>query len=88
MAPAMDLIEIDFLNGNVLHGANPVLTMCAANAVVKKDPAGNRKLDKSKSTGRIDGMVAAVMARGVAGLEGANDDSIDDFIAQHKKAAQ
>lgn len=66
MAPAMDVLEIDFLNGNVRHGANPVLTMCAANAVVNKDPAGNRKLDKSKSTGRIDGMVALVMARGVS----------------------
>lgn len=67
MAPAMDLTEIDFLNANVRHGGNPVLTMCAANAVVIKDPAGNRKLDKSKSTGRIDGMVATVIARGVAG---------------------
>ncbi|CAN5369209.1 terminase large subunit [soil metagenome] len=66
MAPAMDVCEIDFLNGNVRHGGNPVLTMCAANAVVIRDPAGNRKLDKSKSTGRIDGMVALVMARGVA----------------------
>lgn len=66
MAPAMDLVEIDFLNGKVRHGGNPVLTMCAANAVVRKDPAGNRKLDKAKSTGRIDGMVALVMARGVA----------------------
>lgn len=70
MAPAMDVTEIDFLNGNVRHGGNPVLTMCAANAVVIKDPAGNRKLDKSKSTGRIDGMVALVMARGIAAAPG------------------
>lgn len=68
MAPALDVAETDFLNGNVRHGGNPVLTMCAANAVVIKDPAGNRKLDKSKSTGRIDGLVALVMARGVAAL--------------------
>jgi phage terminase large subunit-like protein len=68
MAPAIDLVEIDFLNGNVRHGMNPVMTMCAANAVTKPDPAGNRKLDKSKSTGRIDGMVGLVMARGVAGV--------------------
>jgi len=81
MAPAMDLIEIDFLNGNVLHGGNPVLTMCAANAVVNKDPAGNRKLDKAKSTGRIDGMVAAVMARGVAGLAMEGDTTVADWIA-------
>ncbi|WP_260597824.1 terminase large subunit [Sphingomonas endolithica] len=83
MAPAMDVAEIDFLNGNVRHGNNPVLTMCAANAVVKKDPAGNRKLDKSKSTGRIDGMVALVMARGVAAMHSETDNSaaLDDFLA-------
>lgn len=67
MAPAMDTTEIAFLNEQIRHGSNPVLTMCAANAVVIKDPAGNRKLDKAKSTGRIDGMVALVMAMGVAG---------------------
>jgi phage terminase large subunit-like protein len=38
------------------------------NAVVVRDPAGNRKLDKKKSTGRIDGAVALVMAVGVAPL--------------------
>lgn len=64
MAPAMDTTEIAFLNEQVRHGGNPVMTMCAANAVVIKDPAGNRKLDKAKSTGRIDGMVAMVMAMG------------------------
>lgn len=66
MAPAMDTTEIAFLNETIAHGANPVLTMCAANAVVIRDPAGNRKLDKAKSTGRIDGMVALVMALGTA----------------------
>jgi phage terminase large subunit-like protein len=65
MAPAMDSAEIAFLKEQVRHGANPVLTMCAANAVVIRDPAGNRKLDKAKSTGRIDGIVALVMAIGV-----------------------
>ena len=45
---------------------HPVLTMCAANAIVAKDPAGNRKLDKHKATGRIDGLVALAMAMGVA----------------------
>lgn len=45
-----------------------VLTMCAAGAVVTKDPAGNRKLDRSKATARIDGMVALTMAFGAANL--------------------
>ena len=46
------------------HGDNPVLNMCAANAVVTRDPAGNRKLDKAKSYSKIDGMVALTMALG------------------------
>ena len=37
-------------------------TWCAANAIVTKDAANNRKLDRSRATGRIDGLVAAVMA--------------------------
>jgi phage terminase large subunit-like protein len=41
--------------------------MCAVNAVVQRDPAGNRKLAKNKSRGRIDGMVALAMAMSVAG---------------------
>ena len=51
------------------HGGHPVLTMCASNAVTAKDPAGNRKLDKHKATGRIDGMVALAMAFGAVPAE-------------------
>lgn len=64
MAPAVDILESEIANTNLCHGDNPVLTWCAANAVVISDPAGNRKLDKSKSTGRIDGMIALLMAIG------------------------
>ena len=69
ISPALDLLEADMLNARIRHGGHPVLTMCAANAVVVQDAAGNRKLDKSKSTGRIDGMVALTMARGAAGAQ-------------------
>lgn len=68
MSPALDALEADLLNGVVRHGGHPVLTMCAANAVAVPDPAGNRKLDKSKATGRIDGMVALAMAEGVEAM--------------------
>lgn len=64
MSPALDTFESTMLNGKLLHGGNPVLTWCAANAVATKDAAFNRKLDKSKATGRIDGLVAAIMATG------------------------
>ena len=69
MSPALRDLEGELLNGRVAHGNHPVLTMCAANAVVQTDPAGNRKLAKHKSAGRIDGMVALTMAMGVAPME-------------------
>jgi phage terminase large subunit-like protein len=66
MSVALDALEAELLNGRIAHGGNPVLTMCAANAVVTKDPAGGRKLDKAKATGRIDGLQALAMSMGVA----------------------
>ena len=65
-SPALDVLEAELLNGRIAHGAHPVLTMCAANATVTKDPTGARKLDKSRATGRIDGMQALAMAMGAA----------------------
>jgi phage terminase large subunit-like protein len=74
MSPAIDSLESNLLNGLVRHGGHPILTWNAANAIAVKDPAGNRKLDKSKATGRIDGLVALAMALGAA------DSAIDDAI--------
>ena len=62
MSPALRNLETYLLNEKLRHGDHPVLTMCAANSVVKMDEAGGRKLDKKKSRGRIDGMVALAMA--------------------------
>jgi phage terminase large subunit-like protein len=67
MSPALRDLESAVLNKRIAHGGHPVLTMCAANATVQADPAGNRKLSKMKSHGRIDGMVALAMAMSVAG---------------------
>lgn len=69
MSPALRDMESILLNGKLRHGGHPVLTMCAANAVTQTDPAGNRKLSKSRSRGRIDGMVALAMALAVAATE-------------------
>ena len=62
MSPALRDTESALLNGKLIHDNNPVMNMCAANAVVQTDPAGNRKLTKAKSSGRIDGMISLVMA--------------------------
>ena len=69
MSPALREVESLLLSRKMRHGNHPVLTMCAANAVTTSDPAGNRKLNKQKATGRIDGMVALTMAVGVMPTE-------------------
>ncbi|WP_280191181.1 terminase large subunit [Delftia sp. PS-11] len=65
MSPAIRALEARLLAKKIRHGKHPVLTMCAANAVVVRDPAENRKFTKSKASGRIDGMQALAMAVGV-----------------------
>lgn len=75
MTPAIETLEAELLNKRVAHGNHPVLTMCAANAIITGDPAGNRKLDKHKATGRIDGMVAMAMAFGISQKHDNLDDS-------------
>ena len=65
MSPAIRELESRLLAKKLRHGKHPVLTMCAATAVAVSDPAGNRKFTKSKTSGRIDGMVALAMAIGV-----------------------
>lgn len=65
MAPAVDAIETSVIDRKFKHRGDPVLTWNVSNAMVITDPAGNRKLDKSKSRFRIDGMISATMATGL-----------------------
>jgi len=44
------------------HGGNPVLRWMADNTAVEQDAAGNWKPSKRRSTKRIDGIIATVMA--------------------------
>jgi phage terminase large subunit-like protein len=66
MSPAVDVLERLVVQRRVRHGNHPVLTWCAFNAVVTRDATGARKLDKAKSIGRIDGLVALAMAFSLA----------------------
>lgn len=50
------------LDGKYRHGGNPVMRWMIDNVVVRQDPAGNLKIDKGRSTEKVDGAVAAVMA--------------------------
>lgn len=80
MSPALRALEGEILNGRIAHGAHPVLSMCMANAVVKSDPAGNRKLAKDRSAGRIDGAIALAELCGVAPLEDSQEIDIQAMI--------
>jgi phage terminase large subunit-like protein len=80
MAPAVDEFERKLLDKKLRHDGNPVMTWCAANAVVVTDAAGNRKIAKERATGRVDGVVAGVMAVGRE-LVGDESDSLDDFLS-------
>jgi phage terminase large subunit-like protein len=59
--PTKDLLAL-VLAKKVRHGAHPVLRWMADNLQVTTDAAGNIKPDKGKSTEKIDGMVALIMA--------------------------
>jgi phage terminase large subunit-like protein len=63
-SPRIESFETYLLQGKMRHGAHPLLNMSAANAIVVRDPANNRKIDKSKTSQRIDPLVAAVMSVG------------------------
>jgi phage terminase large subunit-like protein len=60
-APTKELDKL-ILGQQIRHDGNPVLRWMAANVAVEQDPAGNLKPSKKKSTERIDGIVALIMA--------------------------
>lgn len=57
-------LEALILTEELQHGMNPVLTWMAANVVTEQDAAGNLKPSKKKSSEKIDGIVALIMAIG------------------------
>ena len=59
--PTKELMRI-VLEHKLCHGGHPVLRWNMDNTFVRTDPAGNLKLDKEKSTEKVDGAVALVMA--------------------------
>ena len=59
--PTKELMKL-VLEGRIAHGGNAPLRWMMDNIYVRTDPAGNIKPDKEKSTERIDGAVATIMA--------------------------
>ena len=76
-APCKELEKL-VLGKQLNHGGNKVLRWMCSNLAMKSDPAGNIKMDKSKSTEKIDGMVSLAMALGTYMNDDHDDSSYDD----------
>lgn len=74
--PTKELMNL-VLQKKLVHSNNEVLNWMVDNMIVKTDPAGNIKPDKSKSTEKIDGVVALIMGLDRA-LRNNNKDSVYD----------
>jgi phage terminase large subunit-like protein len=59
--PTKELMKLT-LERKLAHAGHPVLRWMMDNVFIRTDPAGNQKMDKEKSTEKIDGAVATVMA--------------------------
>lgn len=77
--PTKELMRLT-LDEQIAHGGHPVLRWMMDNIYIRTDPAGNIKPDKEKSTEKIDGVVATVMAldRAIRG-GGDNGGSVYDY---------
>lgn len=60
-SPTKELMKL-VLEQKIAHGGHPVLRWNMDNIYIRTDPAGNIKADKEKSTEKIDGAVATIMA--------------------------
>ncbi len=59
--PTKELMKL-VLEKKIAHGGHPVLRWMMDNIYIRTDPAGNIKADKEKSTEKIDGAIATIMA--------------------------
>ena len=75
--PTKELMKLT-LEERIAHGGHKVLRWMMDNVFVRQDPAGNIKMDKEKSTEKIDGAVATVMALDRAIRNEGSDGSVYD----------
>jgi len=66
LSPALKTLKSKILEKELQHNGDPLLRSMVENARVLTDPSGNIRLDKSKSTSRIDGLVALNIGASIA----------------------
>lgn len=64
--PAVQSLERAYVGGNLRHGGHRVLLWNASNLVIRRDVNLNMAPDRSRSSEKIDGIVALLMAFGMS----------------------
>jgi phage terminase large subunit-like protein len=80
MPHSIEVLEKLVIDGKLRVRYNPCLRWNSSNAVLQADPKNNRIFTKTRSGGRIDGIVALAMAVGLAFNE-ETETNLDDFLA-------
>jgi phage terminase large subunit-like protein len=80
MNGAIDVLERLIFQQRIRHGGNQILAWNVANAVATRNADGFRKLDKVKSSGRIDGVQALAMAFSLALIKNVKPIDIEALI--------
>ena len=80
MSPALSMFEQLVVEEEIVQDDHPAMNLCVSGAVVQKDPANNRKLNKATSKKKIDGLVALVMALATAG---AVEEEVEEIVTAY-----
>jgi len=84
MTGGLEEFERRLITDELRHNGNPVMTWCAANAVTDTSPEGYRKINKRRATGRVDGIVAAILATSITiKILEDEDKKLSSHIEQH-----
>lgn len=81
MPTSITQLEDHMLNGTIQIDRNKLTSICARNAIIREDGFGNRMFDKSRSRGRIDGVVTLAMSVGSATAAMKTKSGLDDYFA-------
>ena len=78
-APSKEFERL-FMGLGIEHGNNPVALWMAKNVAIDTDPADNIKPTKERSSGKIDGIVSAIICKGMLMTKPDESMNLDDFI--------
>jgi len=74
MSPTIKIFERSVHDFKVFHDGNPVMSWMVGNALLVRDGNDNKRIDRGKSTDKVDGVLATMDAVGVYNRDMANEE--------------